>query len=38
MTYVINNMLLKVALSTNKTGHHVKRYNWHIIESGLKHQ
>jgi len=27
---------LKVALSTNKTGHHVIRYSWHIVESGLK--
>jgi hypothetical protein len=25
-------------LNTNKTGHHVIRYNWHIVESGVKHQ
>jgi hypothetical protein len=31
-------ILLKVALNTNKTGYHVIRYNWHIVESGTKHQ
>jgi hypothetical protein len=30
--------LLKVALNTNKTGHHVILYTCHIIESGVKHQ
>jgi hypothetical protein len=28
--YVIPNTLLKVLLNTNKTGHHVIRYTWHI--------
>jgi len=27
-----------VALNTNKTGHDVIRYNWHIVENGNKHQ
>jgi hypothetical protein len=27
-----------VLLSTNKTGHHVLRYTWHIVESVIKHQ
>jgi hypothetical protein len=27
MLYVITNTLLKVSLNTNKTGHHVLRYN-----------
>jgi hypothetical protein len=30
--------LLKVSLSTNKTGNHVVRYNWHIVESVVKHK
>jgi hypothetical protein len=28
-------MLLKVVFNTNKTGHHVIRYNWLIVESDL---
>jgi hypothetical protein len=38
MLSVLTDTLLKVALNTNKTGHHVIRYNWHIFESGVKHQ
>ena len=38
MLYFIPVTLLKVALSTNKTGHHVLRYAWHIVESVVKHQ
>ena len=38
MFYAITNILLKVAFNTNKTGHHVVRYTWHIVESGAKHQ
>ena len=38
MLYVTTDILLKVVLNTNKTGHHVIRYNWHIVESGVKHQ
>ena len=38
MFYVIPDTLFKVALNTNKTGHHVLRYNWHIFESVVKHQ
>ena len=38
MFYVIPDTLLKVALNTNKTGHHVLRYTWHIVESVVKHQ
>ena len=33
MFYVIPDTLLKVSLNTNKTGHLVIRYNWHIVES-----
>jgi hypothetical protein len=33
MLYVIPDTLLKVSLSTNKTGHHVLHYTWHIVES-----
>ena len=33
MFYTIPNILLKVSLNTNKTGHLVIRYNWHIVES-----
>jgi hypothetical protein len=29
---------LKVLLNTNKTGHHVLRNTWHIVESVVKHQ
>jgi hypothetical protein len=25
-----------MALNTNKSGHHVIRYNWHIVENGIK--
>ena len=28
MFYVIPDILLKVSLNTNKTGHHVLHYNW----------
>jgi hypothetical protein len=38
MLYVITDKLLKVVLNTNKTGHHVIGYTWHIVESGTKHQ
>ena len=38
MLYVIPDTFLKVLLYTNKTGHHVLRYNWHIVESVVKHQ
>ena len=38
MLYVITDTLLKVSLNTNKTGHHVLRYTWHIVESVVKHQ
>ena len=38
MFYVIPDTLLKVLLNTNKTGNHVVRYNWHIVESVVKHQ
>jgi hypothetical protein len=37
MLYVIRDTLLKVSLNTNKTGHHVLRYTWHIVESVVKH-
>jgi hypothetical protein len=35
---VEHHLLLKVLLNTNKTGHYVIGYNWHIIVSGVKHQ
>ena len=38
MLYVITDILLKVLLNINKTGHNVIRYNWHIVESVVKHQ
>jgi hypothetical protein len=38
MLYVIPDTLLKVLLNTNKTGHHVIRYTWDIVESVIKHQ
>ena len=38
MFYVILDKLLKVSLNTNKTGLHVLRYIWHIVESVVKHQ
>ena len=37
MFYTITN-IVKVALNTNKTDHHVLRYTWHIVESVVKHQ
>ena len=33
MLYVIPDTMLKVSLNTNKTGHHILRYTWHIVES-----
>ena len=38
MFYAILGTLLKVVLSTNKTGHNVLRYTWHIVESVAKDQ
>ena len=41
MLYIIIDILLEVALNTNKTGHNVIRFNWHIVQSalsGIKHQ
>ena len=38
MLYVIPDTLLKVVLTTNKTGHNVLHYTWHILESVAKHQ
>ena len=38
MLYINTDVLLKVALSTNKTGHHVIDYNWHTVDSGIQHQ
>ena len=40
MLYVIHDILLKVALNTNKCGHHAMRncYTWHIVVSGVQHQ
>ena len=38
MLYVIPDTLLKVVLNTNKTGHNVLRYTWHILESVAKYQ
>ena len=38
MFYVIHDTLLKVVLNTNKTGHIVLRYTWHIVEIVVKHQ
>ena len=34
--YIITDILLKVVLNTNKNGHHVIRYNWHIIEGAKR--
>ena len=31
-------MNIVVSLNTNKTGHHVLRYTWHIVESVVKYQ
>jgi hypothetical protein len=38
MYYAIADTLLKVALNTNITGHHVIRFTLHIVESVVKHQ
>ena len=38
MFYVIADTLLKVALNINRTGQHVLRYTWHIVESVVEHQ
>ena len=38
MFYFIPDTLLKVSLKTNKTGHHVVGYTWHIVESVIKNQ
>ena len=38
MFYAITSTLLKASLNTNKSGHHVLHYIWHIIESVDKHQ
>ena len=38
MFYVISDTWLEVALNTNKIGHHVLRYTWHIVESVVKNQ
>ena len=38
MFYVIPDTWLEVELNTNKIGHHVLRYTWHIVESVVKHQ
>ena len=38
MIYAITDILLKVAFNTNKTGHHILRYAWHIVENVIKHQ
>ena len=38
MFYVIPDTLLEVVFNTNKTGHHVLRYTWHIAEGVFKHQ
>jgi hypothetical protein len=38
MFYAIPDILFKVSLNTNKTGHHDLRYNWHIVESGIQPQ
>ena len=38
MLYAIPDTLLKVSLSTNKTGNYVIRYTWDIVESVVKNQ
>ena len=38
MFYVMPDTFLKVLLNTNKTGHYVIRYTWHIVESVAKLQ
>ena len=37
MFYAIAN-IVESGVNTNKTGHHVIRYTWHIVESVDKHQ
>ena len=37
MFYTITN-IVESGLNTNKTGHHVLHYTWHIVESVIKHQ
>ena len=37
MFYIIPDTLLEVVFNTNKTGHHVICYIWHIVESVIKH-
>jgi len=36
MLFILTDILLKVALNTIKTGHHVIHYYWHIVESDHK--
>jgi hypothetical protein len=38
MLYFIPDTLLDVVFNTNKTGHSVLRYTWHIVESVIKNQ
>ena len=38
MFYAIPDTWMSVSLNTNKIGHHVLRYTWHIVESVVKHQ
>ena len=38
MFYIIPDTLLKASLNTNKNGHYVIRYTWHIVESVVKNQ
>jgi hypothetical protein len=38
MLYVVPDTLLEVVFNTNNIGHHVIRYTWHIVESGVKYQ
>jgi hypothetical protein len=35
---MIYNMAVDSGINTNKTGQHVIRYTWHIVESVVKHQ
>ena len=38
IVYAMHDILLKVAFNTSKTDHHVIRYNWDIVESGIQQQ
>jgi len=38
MLYVITDILLKVALNTNKIDHYVIHHSWYSVESGIKYQ